>query len=61
MLEYNIRTLFQNCNEGFLQHVWVRCTSYYAFGKKGRPVNTFCWDRAQKTLNGLSLVPANGM
>ena len=42
MLEYNIRTLFfQNCNEGFLQHVWVCCTSYYAFGKKGRPVTCF--------------------
>jgi hypothetical protein len=41
VLEYNIRTLFQNCNEGFLQHVWVCCTSYYAFGKKGRPVTRF--------------------
>jgi hypothetical protein len=42
MLEYNIRTLFfQNGNEGFLQHVWVRSTSYYAFGKKGGPVTRF--------------------
>jgi hypothetical protein len=42
MLDYNIRTLFfQNCIQGFLQHIWVCCTNYCAFSKKGGPVTCF--------------------
>ena len=42
MLKYNIRKLFfQNCIEGFLQHTWVCCTSYYVFTKKGGRVTCF--------------------